>query len=109
MTRYAAAMRTEREVNSAVAAWTSELNKERAGALGMTARKLEDLLAECATLGPQIDAAKADDLRALLLADYRRLWAEAEDQRWKMCVQREAMGLFRHDDVDRIYPRPPRR
>jgi len=93
----------------AASAWEAELNKERAGALGMTARKLETLLAECVTLGAKIDSLERGDLRDLLLEDYRRTRDEAERQRWNLCVQREAMGLRRHEDVDRHYPPVPKR
>lgn len=88
-------------------AWEAELNKERAGALGATARKLELLLQTCRELGPKIDATLDADLRALLLRDYREAREEAERQRWNLCVQREAIGLRRHEDVDRHYPPAP--
>lgn len=90
-------------------AWEAELNKERAGALGMTARKLEALLEECRALAEKIDALESGALRELLLSDYRKARAESERQRWNLCVQREAMGLRRHEDVDRHYPPAPDR
>ena len=90
-------------------AWEAELNKERAGARGMTAKKLEALLAQCAELAAKIDSLERGALRELLLEDYRRARAEAERQRWNLCVQREAMGLRRHEDVDRHYPVAPER
>lgn len=102
-------MRSEKDLNATVAAWDAELNKERAGALGMTARRLEDLLALCAELARQLERATDADVRALLLSDYRSAWAESEQQRWNLCVQREAIGLYRHDDVDRHYPPAPKR
>lgn len=88
-------------------AWEAELNKERAGALGMTAGKLERLLEELQQLAKKIDALERGDLRDLLIADYRRVREESERQRWNLCVQREAMGLRRHDDVERAYPTAP--
>jgi hypothetical protein len=89
---------------STVSAWEAELNKERAGALGATARKLEKALEECEALGTKIDALESGALRDLLLEDYRRARDESERQRWNLCVQREAMGLRRHDEVERHYP-----
>lgn len=100
-------MRSEKDVNANVTAWQSELNKERAGALGLTAHGLEVLLARCAELAEQIDRAVDRDLYELLLRDYREARAESETRRWQLCVQREAIGLLRHEDVDRYYPIPP--
>jgi len=90
-------------------AWEAELNKERAGALGMTAGKLERLLEELKALADKIDRLAPGALRDLLLADYRRVREESEKQRWNLCVQREAMGLRRHDDVEHSYPTAPLR
>ncbi|MFZ5445927.1 MAG: hypothetical protein ACOZQL_38395 [Myxococcota bacterium] len=101
-------MGVKRDLQSA-AAWEAELNKERAGALGATARKLEAALQSCRELSVKIDDTLDPDLRALLLRDYRETREEAERQRWNLCVQREAMGLRRHDDVDRHYPPVPKR
>lgn len=64
-------MSVKRDLQNA-SAWEAELNKERAGALGMTARE------------------------------------ESERQRWNLCVQREAIGARRHEDVDRLYPIAPK-
>lgn len=84
----------------------AELNKERAGALGLTAQKLERLLAQCAALAAQL-ATTSGAGRAGLLSEYREVRALAEQQRWYLCIQREAVGLRVHDDVDRLYPPPP--
>lgn len=100
-------MSVKRDLQSANA-WEAELNKERAGALGNTARKLEGLLEKCAELRAQLEKTSDASLRALLLRDYREAREESERQRWNLCVQREAMGLRRHDDVDRIYAIAPR-
>jgi hypothetical protein len=94
---------------STATAWESELNKERASALGATAAKLERALDECRALAEKLDTLERGALRDLLLEDYRRARDESERQRWNLCVQREAMGLRRHDDVERHYPTAPRR
>lgn len=86
-------------------AMEAELNKERAGALGRTARTLEAHLDQCTRLAHELDTATGD-ARAKLLAEYRESQALAAKWRWYLCIQREAMGLRRHDDVDRIYPPP---
>lgn len=96
-------MSLKRDLQSANA-WEAELNKERAGALGITARKLEGLLERCAELRGQLDRTPDGPLKDLLLRDYREAREASERQRWNLCVQREAIGLRRHEEVDRIYP-----
>jgi hypothetical protein len=85
----------------------AELNREKAGALGLTGRKLEALLGECAAVASRLASTPSGAERRALLKTYRETRRQAEQQRWYMCVQREAMGLRRHDDVDRVYPPPP--
>lgn len=96
-------MSLKRDLQSANA-WEAELNKERAGALGMTARKLEGLLERCRALKEQLGKTTDLSLKELLLRDYREAREESERQRWNLCVQREAIGLRRHEEVDRLYP-----
>ena len=91
-----------------VSAWEAELNKERAGALGITAKKLEDLLERCQTLKGEIENATSSAMRELLLRDYREAREASERQRWNLCVQREAMGLRQHHDVERYWPTAPK-
>jgi hypothetical protein len=83
----------------------AELNKERAGALGAAGRRLEDQLAQCTALAGQLDQATGP-ARQALLGEYRAARSKANTYRWELCVQREAMGILRHDDVDRWYPEP---
>ncbi len=87
------------------AALEAELNKERAAALGRTAAKLEALIERCAALRHEARAAGSNE-RERLAREYDETRRESETQRWNLCVQREAMGLYRHDDVDELYPRP---
>jgi hypothetical protein len=88
-------------------AWEAELNKERAGALGLTARRLEAELERCAALHAEWRGAKPAR-RAVLEGEYEAARVESERLRWNLCVQREAMGLRRHEDVDLLYPPAPR-
>ena len=97
----------ERRDMTWASAWEAELNKERAGALGNAARKLETALAQCTSLREQLATAKDTSLRALLLRDYRTARDESEKQRWNLCVQREAMGIRHHAEVDVHYPIAP--
>jgi hypothetical protein len=84
----------------------SELDKERAGALGRTGQQLELSLSKCQALLDRLRASAGRERRQLV-GDYREARAEAEQWRWYLCIQREAMGLRRHDDVERLYPTPP--
>lgn len=83
-----------------------ELQREKASALRRVGQRLEQLIAELSRLRAELSSARPGD-RARPLARYGELRREAEAQRWKMIVQREALGLTRHDDVDRYYPIPP--
>ncbi|MGV3622771.1 MAG: hypothetical protein ACO1OB_18270 [Archangium sp.] len=95
---------SERRDMKWASAWEAELNKERAGALGNTARKLEVALEQCKSLARQLERATDASLRELLLRDYRTSRDESEKQRWNLCVQREAMGIRHHGEVELHYP-----
>lgn len=84
----------------------AELDKERAGALGRTGRLLELALERCQALLLLLRDATGRERRRLV-AEYREARAEAEQRRWYLVIQREALGLKRHDDVERLYPTPP--
>jgi hypothetical protein len=88
------------------AAMEAELNKERAAALGRTGARLELHLDRCQALLGKLRGATGAERKALL-AEYRHERAEAEKWRWYLTIQREALGLRRHDDVDWRYPAPP--
>lgn len=75
-----------------------ELAKEKASALGAVGARLDKMIAELHTL------AKRPDART----QYTALRERALHERWKLIVQREAMGLSGHEDVDRLYAIPPR-
>ena len=84
----------------------AELNKEKAGALGRTGRILAAHLATCRELAQQL-AGATGEARRRLLAEYAESRRQAEQYRWYLYVQREAIGLRRHDDVDATFPIPP--
>ena len=84
----------------------AELNRERAAALGRAGAKVEACLAECRRLGERLSSGERS---ARVLEAYRSARAAAEDARWALCVQREAIGLVEHHWVERLYPLPPRR
>ena len=88
-------------------AFQTELARERAAALGRAGRRLEEHLEECRRLAASLraggDGVPAPEVRRR----YRAARAAAEEARWALCVQREALGLADHRWVDRIYPLPP--
>jgi hypothetical protein len=83
----------------------AEMRAERAAALGRIAGVLEGILAELRQrrqdLGrlPRAERPRAADA-------YDALRERARLYRWYLVVQREALGLFHHEDVDRHYPLP---
>lgn len=83
-----------------------ELRQERAAALKRVGHKLEAMIDELQALRQRALAAPTGQ-RDELSAAYAKLRAETETQRWYMVVQREAMGLYHHGDLDDLYPIPP--
>ncbi|HLL02041.1 MAG TPA: hypothetical protein VK539_15730 [Myxococcaceae bacterium] len=83
-----------------------QLNKEKASTLRRTGDKLEKLIVEMARLEREL-ATASGPARAKKLAEYQQMRADAEHQRWCLVVQREAMGLWDHQEVDLMYRIPP--
>src|SRR5262245_58816257 len=79
-----------------------EIRHEKARTLGKAGEALEHAAAlawerhRAAETGEQ-GAAEA----------YRAAYEAARERRHRLLLQREALGLFRHGDVDRCYPLPP--
>jgi hypothetical protein len=84
-----------------------QLRQEKASALRRTGEKLEKMNAELTLLGGELGALSGP-AREKRVARYQELRAQAEYERWCLIVQREAMGLFDHSEVDLLYPIPPR-
>jgi hypothetical protein len=84
-----------------------ELRAEKAAALRRVAFRLDKLLGEMQALH---DAAAplGSPERARQKARHEELRAEAQKQLWYLIVQREALGLRNHDDVNEIYRLPPK-
>ena len=83
-----------------------ELQQERAAALGRIARTLESLLVRLETLRQGAEAVTGPD-RAAIVAEHAEVRARATTYRWYLEVQREALGLLRHDQLDEFYVIPP--
>jgi hypothetical protein len=78
------------------AAIQREIRAEKAGALQRAGEALEGALAELA----RFDAAGGP------AAERARLVAEAGERLWFVVIQREAMGLLRHDVVHEVHRIP---
>ena len=83
-----------------------ELQEERAAALARISRRLERLLDQLAATREQI-AHAGDEERTRAIAAYRELHKQAVKYRWYLEVQREAIGLRHHPNLDEFYPIPP--
>ena len=81
------------------------INQERAHALGLTGSLLEKELREMDRLAAELALADAATERKLrrMHDDARH---EAARQLWNLIVQREALGLTRHDDLYEQYRVP---
>jgi hypothetical protein len=97
----------------------SEIRKEKAETLGRAGERLEQALLEIEGIRREILAlaekglAPTNDEREQFrlemherLTEHTRLCEEAKWLRHTLIIQREAVGLWRHEDVDRQYPLP---
>ncbi len=83
----------------------AELRAEKAAALARIAGTLEGLLAELSRRRESFGGLSSEE-RPPAVEAYDALREQARLYRWYLVVQREALGLVRHDDVDRHYPPP---
>lgn len=91
----------------ALAETEKELRQETASSLRRVAEMLEEHIAAMRELRARFDAAGAEERIAIAAAHDERL-ALAQERLWVLCVQREAMGLRRHEEVYVHYPLPER-
>src|ERR1041385_6425087 len=80
--------------------------QETAGALRRVGEKLETMLAELKGIKGELITLTGPP-REKRIALCQQIRSDAEYQRWCLVVQREAMGLFDHSEVDLMYPVPP--
>jgi hypothetical protein len=83
-----------------------EIAEEKAGALRRIGERLEALASELAALHAALPP-PGDPARSAHLERLRDLRREARRWRWFLEVQRESIGLFRHEQLDVHYPIPP--
>jgi hypothetical protein len=84
-----------------------EFRKEQASSLRRTGDKLEGLLAQMKQMEGELRTLQGPG-RPRKVVEYQQLREDAEYLRWCLVVQREAIGLFNHSEVDLMYPVPPK-
>lgn len=83
-----------------------QMRQEAASALKAAGRALEELLKRLELLRPKALSATGA-AQATLRAEYQELFKQAEYRKWCLIVQREAMGLRHHGELDLHYALPP--
>lgn len=86
-----------------------EILHEKAATLGRAGERLEAALAAARALGHAFDAQRDPARREALLREYEAARCQVAAARLMLVIQREAVGLRHHRDVDRQFPEPPRR
>lgn len=81
-----------------------EIRSEKAGALSRVAEGLEKALGDLA--GAEAAIAAADVVSKALLARRQDCLSEAGERLWYFVIQREALGLMRHETVFDVYRVP---
>jgi hypothetical protein len=84
----------------------SHLYEDRAATLGRIGGTLESLIDALNTMRGQFSMVP-DAERPAALARYAALLERAKTWRWYLEVQREAIGLTRHESIDELYRLPP--
>jgi hypothetical protein len=79
--------------------------QERAAALARISGRLGELVARLAELRSRWKLLPEGD-RPDTLSAFRLLRDEARLYRWYLEVQRDALGLRRHDELDELFPIP---
>jgi hypothetical protein len=95
-------MRTSNEAHEQL---LRELREERVAALQRISRVLESLIAQLQASRERVRRASGPD-REREVAAWRDLRARAVKYRWYLEVQREALGMCRHDVLDEFYEVP---
>jgi hypothetical protein len=84
-----------------------EIVGEKAAALGRAGERLEEALAEERRLAAALAAARDTADVERLAHDHAAARKRTHHARLALIVQREALGLRHHADVDRQFPDPP--
>ena len=85
-----------------------EIAQEKAFSLGRTGARLDELLRELAGLADEVARAATREERAACVAAYNACRERALDAYYALTIQREAMGVKRHEMLAEMYPIPPK-
>jgi hypothetical protein len=91
--------------NEGILAIEFEIHNEKAGALRRAGAVLEELLRNLRQLDADL-AGAAPEARPRIEARRKEQWREAERHLWYLIVQRESLGVSRHEDVYSMYGIP---
>jgi hypothetical protein len=92
-------------VEDAHARLLEEIADAKAAALRRIAARLDELLCELASVQATLDVAPRE-ARKRLVGRFNDAREQARLQRWFLEVQREAIGLLRHESLDDFYRVP---
>ena len=93
-----------RDVEGAYDRVLEEIASEKAAAMRRIAGSLEETLDALRALKAEIDAGRGE--RAERIAAFNAKREQARLYRWYLVVQREAIGLRRHEALDEYYSVP---
>jgi hypothetical protein len=82
-----------------------EIRAEMAASLGRIGRKLEEILFELALVQRSLESADGPCCEETA-ERFCTLRESARRHLWYLTVQREAMGMRNHEDLERVYPIP---
>ncbi len=85
-----------------------EIAQEKAFSLGRTGARLDELLRELAKLGEVAARAGTPEERATHVRAFNACRQRALDAYYALTIQREAMGVKRHEMLAEMYPIPPK-
>jgi hypothetical protein len=101
-------LRSRVDVAQAQASLEKEIIGEMAAALGRAEDKVNSALLRLEVATRALDAASPSE-RARCAAAYEACHRDATIARWEFVIHREALGLWRHEIVEELYPIPARR
>jgi len=87
-----------------------EILQEMAFSLGRAEDNINEALLKLELIGKELDALEMGDAtRAEKVAAFNAQRKVAQRRIWDLTIQRECLGLHRHDILREIYPLPPER
>ena len=101
-------LRGRLDVAQAQASLEKEIIAEMASALGRAEDKLNVALLRLEIATRELAGAEPSD-RDRCFAAYDARHHEATTARWEFVIHREAIGIWRNELIEQLYPIPPRR